>query len=1106
MDLSKYLPNYPEFDGEETQSILGEKENESPYMAISRKNEFYQTKLSRIESKPNVPGKWMNHQVFMSRFLSSHTPYQTMLLMHEPGTGKTCSSVAVIETIRKEHSDITGVLVLMTGESLINNYKNEIVHVCTNGTYLPKHYKKLNKRQKQIQITKSLKKFYEFQTYEKFSSMLQTDWNQDYVKKHYSNKVIILDEVHNLRQHDPNLKQEWDNLNKIKENGTRFTDDQYTLYQLLAVKYNAENPDMVTFSTETLKEINKKAKAKRYTTINDFLHTVTNCKILLLSGTPMRDQPTEIIDIMNLILPLSNKLVENEYFEDSNKLKILKEDKIEDLKNCLKGRVSYLKSMRSDIRKEYITNPNRKVDLGHVSLYGLEMSEFQTNVYRNAQIEDTKSHGMYSKARQANLFAFSDETYGKDGYNGFMGKNSSKLRDIIAKNANGDINIMLSNIQIYSCKYAECIKKIVEHTQMNHFVYSEFVKGSGAFVFGELLRILGFSKTTISIKRELDRQPFIGCDDEDDEDDKGECEEDDKQDDKDDIDRKLDSLGKSKRYAILTADSSPKEITMLNKLFNHDRNMHGEYIQVIIGSSVISEGFTLKNVQHVHILTPDWNFSVTDQVIARSYRLFSHNALLTAYPEKKDISVRIYLYCAFPVRSDYEEDSKDEDLSIDFRMFKTSRDKDISIKAVEHLLKEVSVDCYLNKERNRTIGGKNGERECDYKDCDYQCFGITNPDNIAKNIDYSTYNMYYDENELTDLMNQIHTIFSNVYKIKVQDVLDRLGSFHHTLSILKALYQMITTNYIITDRMGYNCFIRHENDYLYLTHNASRGSFLDQYYVEHFPLQTFQIEEQDRFYLKKMLDDFKKNTKDFDISRFSPQIRELILEQSIDRNDEIIKNIFITNFSVLKDGTVVSILLKPTIRCKPSNQEWQICTHTHEDVQDIQEFDPPQNRYDIVGQMRKEVNKKTGKMEDNLYIYEPSKNNPKNRKTRLRGLKCGTGMGKDGYQKEGLINVFIRLKIPIDEKEKEGTIYTELADPELIKNIFKLKKVDNPIEYITEQYSNLRKKTILNPTFDDRIRYIYWNNKMTGTEMCEELKIWLQKHNILYDEIRKQLL
>ena len=106
--------------------------------------------LEKVEKKPQI-GKYMNHQIIISRFLSSNTQYKGLLLMHEPGTGKTCSSVSTIERIRSETNSYKKALVIMKGQNLINNYVNELALVCTckekdekgqcvEGPYVPKDY------------------------------------------------------------------------------------------------------------------------------------------------------------------------------------------------------------------------------------------------------------------------------------------------------------------------------------------------------------------------------------------------------------------------------------------------------------------------------------------------------------------------------------------------------------------------------------------------------------------------------------------------------------------------------------------------------------------------------------------------------------------------------------------------------------------------------------------------------------------------------------------------------------------------------------------------------------------------------------------------------
>ena len=70
---------------------------------IARKKEFYDEKLDREEKVPRSgSGKMMRHQKIVSRFMSSHTPYNSLLLFHSMGVGKTCSAFATTERIRQE--------------------------------------------------------------------------------------------------------------------------------------------------------------------------------------------------------------------------------------------------------------------------------------------------------------------------------------------------------------------------------------------------------------------------------------------------------------------------------------------------------------------------------------------------------------------------------------------------------------------------------------------------------------------------------------------------------------------------------------------------------------------------------------------------------------------------------------------------------------------------------------------------------------------------------------------------------------------------------------------------------------------------------------------
>ena len=56
----------------------------------------------------------LKHQKIVSRYLSSHTIYKGLLLVHAMGTGKTCAAIGVAEQIRNEMDNIKPNLLLFT--------------------------------------------------------------------------------------------------------------------------------------------------------------------------------------------------------------------------------------------------------------------------------------------------------------------------------------------------------------------------------------------------------------------------------------------------------------------------------------------------------------------------------------------------------------------------------------------------------------------------------------------------------------------------------------------------------------------------------------------------------------------------------------------------------------------------------------------------------------------------------------------------------------------------------------------------------------------------------------------------------------------------------
>ena len=81
-DFMITYPNYgPGFEGE-----------------IFRLKEFNKEKLTRDAVTPDKG--LFKHQKVLARFLSEYTPYNSLLVIHQVGTGKTCAAFAIAEANR----------------------------------------------------------------------------------------------------------------------------------------------------------------------------------------------------------------------------------------------------------------------------------------------------------------------------------------------------------------------------------------------------------------------------------------------------------------------------------------------------------------------------------------------------------------------------------------------------------------------------------------------------------------------------------------------------------------------------------------------------------------------------------------------------------------------------------------------------------------------------------------------------------------------------------------------------------------------------------------------------------------------------------------------
>lgn len=216
---------------------------------------------------------------------------------------------------------------------------------------------------------------------------------------------------------------------------------------------------------------------------------------------------------------------------------------------------------------------------------------------------------------------------------------------------------------------------------------------------------------------------------------------------RDAITMELGTKTKQAKYMILSGDkffshNNAEDI----KYATSEANKNGHDVKVILISRAASEGLDFKNIRQIHILDPWYNLNRIEQIVGRGVRNMSHCKL-----PFEDRNVEIYLHAT--VLETGEEECADQ------YVYRYAESKAVRIGKVTKLLREVSVDCVLNiGQKNFTdtelfkiaenkkieirpsslntninfrVGDKPGTEACDYDKCDYTC-------RVDKDMDLTT--------------------------------------------------------------------------------------------------------------------------------------------------------------------------------------------------------------------------------------------------------------------------------------------------------------------------------------------------------------------------------
>ena len=257
-----------------------------------RKEILDQSKKASCELTGKVNFQLLTHQKIVRDYLNLYTPYRGLLLYHGLGSGKTCTSIAIAEGM-KTHRQI----VLMTPASLKMNFFSQLKE-CGDLMYRKNQYWEFISIDGKPEYTNILSNVLQIP-----SEMIQRKkgaWLVDITKKEanfsdLSNEQrVSIDEQLDLMIRAKYLDINYNGLNTNKVNELTNNNTANPFDNKTVIIDEAHN-----FVSRIVNKVN--APSSISYVLYDYLMKATNCKVILLSGTPIINYPNELGILFNIL-------------------------------------------------------------------------------------------------------------------------------------------------------------------------------------------------------------------------------------------------------------------------------------------------------------------------------------------------------------------------------------------------------------------------------------------------------------------------------------------------------------------------------------------------------------------------------------------------------------------------------------------------------------------------------------------------------------------------------------------------------------------------------------------------------------------------------------
>jgi hypothetical protein len=427
-------------------------------------------------------------------------------------------------------------------------------------------------------------------------------------------------------------------LIQFKTNFDSFIDSKFTFISLNAYNLYTKIPSDLNKKLIIIDEAHHVFSgvlngSKNHVALYYALRNAPDIKILLLTGTPIANDPYEIMVCFNILtkhltFPESYDEFISIYTDIKKVNTVLYEHRLHKLENRIVGLISFF---------EQTINDDYPDDFG-IHIVKCNMIKSQLNKYLNfKKIEDEKASNSFKKNVYKSASISKSNSY-----------SNYRIQTRMICNVDPEFNLL-------SCvKFNKIYENIISHHGCA-LVYSQFINNFGLLGFSQYLLLKGYS--LFNFNTGIIDSHIIN-------------------------NNNNNNTHKHKRFSIIKGDVSFDKRNFIQQTFNNPNNITGDIIHILLISSTGAEGLDLKFIRSVHIIEPYWNNSRIEQIRSRAIRYKSHSLL-----PKKHQNVHTFLYLS---TFNLEQFTTDEEI------YSMSIDKQTYINDFLFLLKRVSVDCFFH--------------------------------------------------------------------------------------------------------------------------------------------------------------------------------------------------------------------------------------------------------------------------------------------------------------------------------------------------------------------------------------------------------------------------